>query len=432
MKEAGSTYTALLEQAEKTVALRRSKAFRRKLFFARIKKQLFSGDAAERKDLGAFLSFKLGNKDRQCRPLSDFDPTNGIEKETAQKLISIYGAAPHGRQAVIFSRLQYYTSGGGQRGAQIAKTLKKQGFDVLFIYIGDNYYTFDKDFIDELDLHLPLAYFEPEQLAGLLKPNAVAVFENPDGSFLPYLEALKKRGAATVYEHIDNWESQLGEGWYRREDYLAFINKADLLVGTARNLCSMLENDCGRSVLYSANAVDESLFDPNREYKTPADMPIGNKTLLYYGHLDGEWLDWELLYETARLLPDCSFVIIGYGGVDKKARIPQNVHFIGAKKQCLLPAYLAASDMALLHFKTGTIGSYVSPLKVFEYLAMHKPVIATPLPDIEGYPNVYCASSAAEWAGIIKDPPAPVPCGDFIAANSWAARCKAILAEVDK
>src|SRR5260370_24977130 len=83
-------------------------------------------------------------------------------------------------------------------------------------------------------------------------------------------------------------------------------------------------------------------------------------------------------------------------------RMPVNVHSRVPKPQPSLPAYLQHSDVALLPFKNDEIGKYVSPLKVFEYIAMHKPVLATPLPDIVGYPNVYTSDDAENWVRFVQ------------------------------
>ena len=430
-------YEELKRHASEIIALRRSKAFRRKLLASRFVQEVLKGDAAAKRDFAAFVKSKLGKGNKPSRPLSDFDPTKGEEVKTAEALIDRYAAnaaASCRRQIVILSQLQYYTSGGGQRGAQLAKAFAKSGFDVLYLYAADNYYSFDLDFIDYVSLHLPIMYFTEQRLAELLRTDAIAILEHPNKVFLPYMRALKSKGIKTVYEHIDNWETELGEDWYSRDDYLTIINEADVLTASARNLCEMVEEDSGRNAVYIANAVNTELFDPSKHYDVPADMPLGKKTLLYYGHGAGSWLDWDLLYDTAELCPDCSFVaiIIVFDMPFTERKCPDNVHILAEKPQSELPAYLAACDFAVLHFKASEVGRYVSPIKVFEYLAMHKPVLATPLPEIAGYPNVICSEDPKVWAQAIMDPPAPEPYDDFVSSNSWLARCSSILKEVDK
>ena len=107
--------------------------------------------------------------------------------------------------------------------------------------------------------------------------------------------------------------------------------------------------------------------------------------------------------------------------------MPSNVYFLGLKKQDELPAYLYYSDIAMLPFKNDAIGSTVSPLKIFEYIAMEKIVLATRLPDISGYPNTICSDDYNKWAEIIKSEILHQKCSDFISENNWYERCNKLL-----
>jgi glycosyltransferase involved in cell wall biosynthesis len=80
--------------------------------------------------------------------------------------------------------------------------------------------------------------------------------------------------------------------------------------------------------------------------------------------------------------------------------MPENIHFLGLKKQIDLPSYLYYSDYAILPFKTDEIGKYVSPLKLFEYIAMNKPVISTMLDDIIG---AIAASASTRIAQVMNE-----------------------------
>ena len=44
-----------------------------------------------------------------------------------------------------------------------------------------------------------------------------------------------------------------------------------------------------------------------------------------------------------------------------------------------------------------------NPLKVFEYMAMHKPIITTPMPECMKYKSVNIAKNATEFIKILKD-----------------------------
>ena len=59
-----------------------------------------------------------------------------------------------------------------------------------------------------------------------------------------------------------------------------------------------------------------------------------------------------------------------------------NLHYPGMKDYDDLPVYLAHFDVALVTFALNEATRFLSPTKTLEYLAAHKPVVSTPIPDI--------------------------------------------------
>ena len=162
-----------------------------------------------------------------------------------------------------------------------------------------------------------------------------------------------------VYENIDNWETSLGNLFFSRDTLKLMLNHADMIVSTAKKLVEQTEGyikeycDAKKPVYYLANAVDDELFEPRKQYDTPTDLITGEKTLLYYGSLWGEWFDWDIITKLANSNENISINLIGdYSGIREiKQSMPSNVHFLGIKKQEQLPAYLKYSDFAILSFK---------------------------------------------------------------------------------
>ena len=118
-----------------------------------------------------------------------------------------------------------------------------------------------------------------------------------------------------------------------------------------------------------------------------------NFTLGYTGHLyQGRGI--ELLLALAKKLPDINFLLVGGRQTDidryrmKSAeRKLNNVKFTGFVANAELPLYQAASDILLMPYQNkvaassgGDISSFLSPMKMFEYLAAARPILASDLP----------------------------------------------------
>ena len=95
----------------------------------------------------------------------------------------------------------------------------------------------------------------------------------------------------------------------------------------------------------------------------------------------GEWVDFELLFRAAGLCPEIEFRIIGDGPrraeLQKKAQGLANVIFTGPLPHEEVFRRIAGMQVCLIPFKVNALTDRVSPVKLFEYWAMGKPVLAT-------------------------------------------------------
>jgi len=127
--------------------------------------------------------------------------------------------------------------------------------------------------------------------------------------------------------------------------------------------------------------VNLDLYNAAKDYQQPEDLKNVPKPLIgYVGSIDSTRLDEELMCQMAEKRPDYSYVLTGpEDDLFKKSRLHQlkNVFFTGSKKLEELPVYISAFDVCLNPQKVNeiTLGNY--PLKIDEYLALGKPVVAT-------------------------------------------------------
>ena len=342
----------------------------------------------------------------------------------------------------IFSGVPYYQTGGGQRSAQLAKTFHMMGYAVYYFYVFPSPDQEIKASSKVLVKHLNIRKYSLRQLVKDLRKKSLFIFELPHGLLSPYLRFGKEHRLQMIYEHIDNCESVLSDAFFDRKLMMDFLALPTILTGTSRlrreqlldYLLDFQIKKEPQDILYSPNAVDLELFNPwGQDYHQPEDLIIGCKTLIYYGTLWGDWIDWELVEHTARLCPDCTFNIIGdfQTITGFSVKLPSNIYFLGVKIQTQLPQYLYFSDIAILPIKNDKVGSYVTPLKIFEYIAMHKTVIATKLPDIQGYPSVLFSNHPEDWARFINGDYPPVDILFFMQQNNWYARMNQLLDQLE-
>lgn len=407
--------------------------------------QFIHGTWAEKKDFLRWVWSKITGKENGAKWLREFDPLDSVKVRLNQlqnldKLhpqTSIIENSKYvlkeNKQIFIFAGVPLYDIGGGQRSAQLAKIFNNMGYTVYYIYYfaadgAADPYT-DGHEICPAVMHIHIDTFRIADMKRILRENAIFIFEIPAIGYKPFFDYANGHGIYTVYEHIDNWNTSLGASFYEERLFRQFVDEASLVTVTARLLGEKIkEVSPQREYLYLPNAVNSTLFEPLKTYEKPADLVQGRKTLLYFGSLWGEWFDWEKVIYVAENCPCEVNLIGGYNGIPVNVQdLPSNIHFLGEKKQETLPAYLSHSDIALLPFKNSEIGKYVSPLKVFEYIAMNKPVLATPLDDIFGYPNVLTSDDKEEWAKAVMAEWPAEETEMFTSKNSWYARCNAIL-----
>ena len=145
-------------------------------------------------------------------------------------------------------------------------------------------------------------------------------------------------------------------------------------------------------VLVTHSAVELKNFLPSQEKnvaRQKLSLPQDAKIILYSGHLY-EYKGIPTILETARLMPECTFVLVG-GWVDDVNRVKaacqekklDNVHVVGHVAQSELASYLYATDVLLVPTsKSWELAEVTSPLKLFEYMAVRRPIIASALSNI--------------------------------------------------
>lgn len=317
-------------------------------------------------------------------------------------------------------------TGGGSRPAQLAAELRRRGFAIDWRYALP-IYPWPRGKRPAVD-GVTVTALQTERGAVRDTPPLVLVAA-PHPQFETLLDSLPAT-VPIVYDAIDVWDGELGAGWYDRATEDRIVARAGVLVASSALLRNELEVRTGRPVALIENGVDTRRFAASASYLMPTDLRRGTPTVVYVGALWGEWVDLDFVADVARRLPDAAFNLIGPAG---SRRLPavENVFALGAKPQREVPAYLHAADVAIVPFATSRLSAAVSPLKAFEYLAMAKPVVATPLPELASAPGVTIAADADAFAAaIVRATSEPFPrdaAATFVARHTWQERVQRLL-----
>jgi glycosyltransferase involved in cell wall biosynthesis len=125
----------------------------------------------------------------------------------------------------------------------------------------------------------------------------------------------------------------------------------------------------------------------------------------YYGVID-ERLDLDLLHALAAGYPHWSIVIVGPVAKIEPATLPclPNIHYPGRQPYERLPNFLKGFDVCLMPFATNEATRSISPTKTLEYMAAHKPIVSTPVPDVIANWSdvVHIAADADQFAAAVN------------------------------
>lgn len=144
-------------------------------------------------------------------------------------------------------------------------------------------------------------------------------------------------------------------------------------------------------ILVSPDGVDLEKFDiqVNKvKAREELKLPFDKKLAIYTGHLY-EWKGTQTLADSAKLLDD-SYRIVFVGGTDedlvkfRKKNENKNIIIVGQVEHKQIPLYMKAADCLVLpnSSQENISRHYTSPLKMFEYMASKRPIVASDLPSI--------------------------------------------------
>ncbi|HVU06288.1 MAG TPA: glycosyltransferase family 4 protein [Thermodesulfobacteriota bacterium] len=267
---------------------------------------------------------------------------------------------------------------------------------------------------------------------------------------LPLLAASRVAGN-TFYEMHDFPESKLAL-------FGRFLKKMKWVLVHNKWKMEKVERAFGISaerMLYEPNAVDIGAFDisvSKEEARKKLGLPPDKKIAVYTGHLYG-WKGVDALAQAAGMLAD-DFLAVFVGGTDadvaafkSKYGDSPRILIAGHKKYAEIPVWQKAADVLALpnSGKEAISLYYTSPMKLFEYMASRRPIVASDIPSIREIVDGSSASlvppdDAKALADAIRTLASDSQGGEALAqsafarvsSHTWEKRARRILSFIEK
>ena len=255
-------------------------------------------------------------------------------------------------------------------------------------------------------------------------------------SHLDALDVLGDRAELVVYDWTDDWAAALPPERSQAERVAldarqeALLGRCDLVFTVSRALQDRARGACPEAVLLP-NATDPDVFRPPAPEATPHPLAAGRPMLVYLSQIT-ERLDVQLVAAIAGARPGWTLVLVGPVVCDPSCLDPlrglNNVVLTGAMPYDEAASLTAQADVCLLPHKTGALTGTLDPIKLYDYLATGRPIVATRVamhPDLEAH--VRLADTPGGFIEAVEDAlaeaAAAAECRRQAAmAHTWTAR----------
>jgi glycosyltransferase involved in cell wall biosynthesis len=250
---------------------------------------------------------------------------------------------------------------------------------------------------------MPAFLRQVDELSRRVDADVVYAFKPLPSSFWVALRACR-RLEVPLFLDIEDWEA----GWYRdvplsdRLRHLAHLERpngllwtwvTERLIGKADQLfvvSRFLQQRFGGTLL--VHGADTQFFDPERWRRDEARSAIGLSNARYVLFAGApaahKGLDDLLLAIERAGQPDVRLLVVGSSEKDPSypkrlsERHGERVSWIGARPHEEMPMFLAAADIVALPQRLNRTSMAQVPGKVFEAMAMARPILATAVSDL--------------------------------------------------
>lgn len=259
------------------------------------------------------------------------------------------------------------------------------------------------------------------------------------------------KGFGFIYEYIDDISPELAgtkeipQNIIDKYNY-AMSNKDVIVVTTADLLRQDVISHRGEeNLVFSTNGVDYNFYktyDENFKFEEAFTDIIkkGKPLVCYYGAL-ATWFDYDLIKKIAKT-DKYSVVLFGIKydeSYDQNIKNEKNIYFMGSRDYSVLKNYAKQCDLLIIPFKINNITMATSPVKIFEYMALHKPIVTTDMPECRKYESVHIGKDHESFIAQLEYALSKAKDSDYMELldkeakeNDWSMKAEAIVKQLQQ
>lgn len=211
-----------------------------------------------------------------------------------------------------------------------------------------------------------------------------------------------------LYEYIDEIHQDItGEipnFVIKNHDSLLKDEVNCVVVASADKLLQDVADKRSKNYHLVTNGVDVSHFKQTFHNQAPDILkPLieKNKPIIGYFGAFASWFDYELVKKFARERPNYEVLLIGWDydkSISKyKLDVEPNISIIGPIDYNDLPSYAQYFDVSMIPFLINDVTESTSPVKLFEYMALGKPIVTTSMKECKKYKSVLIAQNDKDF-----------------------------------
>lgn len=209
-----------------------------------------------------------------------------------------------------------------------------------------------------------------------------------------------------IYDVLD--APEIHQSQEAMEKHNRMLTRADIVVTSSKYLYKKYKNELSQQEIHyipnAANPVTLAI-QPKAE-----DFPhYKSKTIGYYGAI-AEWFDFELLGKICKQFSECQIVLLGpcregfpeYDLLCNLKNQYKNLFYLGLKPYEQLGQYAHYFDVSIIPFIENEITKNCSPVKLFEYMSLGKPIVTTEMPECHNYRSAWVAKHHEDFIELLN------------------------------